>query len=338
MGNPLRLGILGCADVVRRLMLPALRATTMVALETVASRDSAKARDWSRQFGCRAACDYDEILKDPLVDAVYIPLPTSEHTVWVGKAARAGKHVICEKPLSGSLSAAHSIVEACRKNGVVLFENLACGQHPQHEAVAGLVRSYFKSPTMFFKGSFGFPHRPQGDIRYRRDLDGGALNDAGVYPIFLARKLFAREPLEVRCHLYADPRWDVDIAGVAQMDFSDGAAAQVSFGMGLAYQNQYEIWGDAGRITLNRAYSIPADHQPELSYFDGRETQRIDVPAADQFRLTLEAFYHAVTWTATVRKARYESILCQAQVLDALRRSAHECRSVRLSEMAEVVA
>jgi len=184
-----------------------------------------------------------------------------------------------------------------------------------------------------WNGTYGFPPFPKGDIRFRAELRGGALNDCGCYTVFMARKIMQQEPVAVTCALSNDEA-EVDVKGSALLEFENGEAL-MSFGFDHLYQNTYSVWGSKGMVRTNRAFAIPPSMSPtiELITNDGREEKRemIDVPAANQFALSFDFFCKAV---ATNERGQfedmYERIIRQARVLEAMRTSAEEGKRVEV--------
>src|SRR3989338_7038345 len=141
MIKTVRLGILGCASIVEKQIVPALREVDSCMLVAIASREAAKAKEWAQRFGCEFEDSYESLLQRKDIDAVYIPLPVGMHKEWVIKAAMAGKHILCEKSLAENFNLVQEMVRVCQERGVHLFENFMCNYHPQHEKVISLIES-----------------------------------------------------------------------------------------------------------------------------------------------------------------------------------------------------
>lgn len=329
----LRIGILGCANIAERYAIPAFTSLPLVELVAIASRDKGKAEAWAARHQLEAET-YESLIARDDIDVIYSPLPVGLQEEWVLRAAESGKHVICEKSITYSLESAKKMVEACKAAGVALYENFVPEFHPQHVQVLSLIADGKIGTPRVWSGAYGFPPFPEGDIRYRASLKGGALNDCGCYTTFMARKIMQQEPVAVTCTLRYDGH-DVDVAGSALFEFERGTAL-MSFGFDHLYQNTYAVWGSRGMVRTNRAFAVPPTFAPkvELITNDGAQDKRedIDVPAANQFALSFEFFCSAV---ASNDKARfedmYERIIRQAKVLEAMRVSAREGRRVSLS-------
>ncbi|SIS49945.1 Gfo/Idh/MocA family protein [Alicyclobacillus vulcanalis] len=252
-----RFGILGCADIAVRKLIPGILASETAELYAVASRDRAKAEEVANRFGARRAYgSYDELLEDPNVDAVYIPLPNHLHKPWTLKAAARGKHVLCEKPLALDAREAQEMVDACRAHQVKLAEAFMYRHHPRYRRVLELVAQGAIGPVRGIRGSFTFNNAAdRGNIRYRRDWGGGSLYDVGCYPISAARLILGEEPEAVAAHAFFSPEHDgVDMYLSGLVEFANGVSLIFDCGMWAAARNELEVIGADGRLTLERAF------------------------------------------------------------------------------------
>ncbi|MEU4951376.1 Gfo/Idh/MocA family protein [Streptomyces lavendulae] len=317
--DPLRIGVLGCADIARRRMLPALRDCPATELVAVASRDAAKARSTAAEAGCRAVTGYRALLERPDVDAVYVPLPAALHAEWVEAALRAGKHVLAEKPLTTDLATTRRLVALAGERGRVLRENVMFVHHSQHAAVRALVADGAIGELRAFHAEFAIPRLPDTDIRHDPALGGGALWDTGVYPVraalhFLGDRLETEAAVLVR----GGPGRAVDTSGTALLRDPSGVCAQLAFGLDHGYRSRYEITGSTGRLTVDRAFTPPAGHPPRVLLERRTGTEEIVLAADDQVLRTVAAFAAAVRTAAAPDGA----VLRQAELLDGIRRRA----------------
>lgn len=292
--DPVRIGILGCADIARRRMLPAFAADPDSTVVAIASRDGARARQLADQYGCAAVAGYEALLAAPEVEAVYVPLPLALHAEWIERALLAGKHVLGEKPLTPYADATARLFALARSRGLMLAENFMFPYHHQHQQVRRLVGDGAIGELRSFTGVFAIPPPPRGDIRYRADLDGGALLDIAVQPL-LAAWYFLGPELEVRgARLRRHPVHGVDTGGAILLAVPDGTTAQTVFGMEHAYRSAYELWGSAGRILLERAYAPARDYRPVLRLERPDGTENLVLEAEDQCLNAVHAFSDAV--------------------------------------------
>jgi NDP-hexose-3-ketoreductase len=322
------LGILGVANIVEKHIIKALSDVKNGTLVGIASRDVAKAKDCALRYNCSYFDSYESLLKSD-VDAVYIPLPVGLHEEWVIKAAQAGKHILCEKSLSGDAASVKRMVEACRKNKVLLFEGFMCDCHPQHQKVIESLPAI--GDTFLFNGFFGCPPFDKDNIRYSKELAGGSLNDLGAYLVFMSRKILQSEPVSATCILvYGDK--EVDVQGTALFEFPGNRFATIGFGFNNVYQNNYSVWGRSGLLRVEPAYSIPADMQPQVTRLVQDGEEKLEVPPANQFTLLFADFFQKIESKA-YENFNYAPLIAQARVMEALRISSRENRKVLLSEI-----
>jgi len=337
MVTKVRIGILGCANVAKKHAINAFKAIDNAELVCIASRDIKKAQIVAEEYGTDFAPSYDALLQRDDIDAVYIPLPIGLHEEWVEKAAKAKKHIICEKSLSDSYKSVNRILSICKLNDIVLYENFMCDFHPQHEKVLSLISDGQIGEPAVFIGCFGFPPLDKKNFRYDRSLGGGSLNDAGAYPTFMARKIFG-EPTSVTCHLNMDTKLGVDIQGSAQLEFPGGKVGLVSFGFDNVYQNNYSIWGTDGLITVPFAYSIPSNIKPQVELLKNisfKEVKKLlNIQEANHFELIFQDFCNTIINKNREKIIKIYSLLdAQARVMEAMRISAREDRKVKIKEV-----
>lgn len=292
--RPLRFGVLGCASVARRHALPALATEPSVSLVAVASREIAKAREFARPYGCAAVEGYDAVLERDDVDAVYVPLPAALHAEWIRRAIRAGKHVLAEKPLATEAATAAGLVRSAAAAGVLLMENFAFLHHGQHATACRMLEDGVIGELRQVTAEFGFPPMAPDDIRYRPDLGGGALLDAGVYPIRTARWFLGDEAYVAGARLREDPSAGVDVGGAALLAAPGGRTASVSFGFDRSYRCAYTLWGSTGRISLLRAYSAPPGLRTVLRVEHQDSVEERVLAADTQFANIFRRFARAV--------------------------------------------
>lgn len=248
MTTPLRLGVLGCANIAK----PFIRDVAPcpeIDIVAVASRARETAEAFAAAHGVpRAITGYEAMLADPDIDAIYNPLPNSLHAEWTIKAAEAGKHILCEKPLSVGRAEAVAMVEAARRNGVMLLEAYPYEFQPQTTAMLGLLREGAIGPVRFAQASFGFTvPTPENNIRMKPELGGGALLDAGSYALSVIRLAMGAAPVSVT----ADASWaesGVDISMMATLRYADGRRAQLACAMDGGYHRRALIVGSGGAI------------------------------------------------------------------------------------------
>lgn len=322
--TPVRVGVLGCAGIARRRMLPAFASCPATEVIAVAGRDRARAEAVAARYGARAVQGYGGLLADDEVEAVYVPLPLALHAEWVEAALRSGRHVLAEKPLTHEAASTAALFALARKNGLSLMENVMFVHHRQHAGIGALVAEGAIGEVRSFHATFTVPRLPADDIRYSAKLCGGALYDTGVYPLRAALHLLGSGLEVVGASLGTGPGFEVDTSGAALLSTPEGATAQLTFGLDHAYRNTYELCGSTGRITLDRAFTPPAGHVPSVVLEDGSGTREIRLRPDDQVANTVAAFAAAVrAGTARERSAGTEGeCVRQAELLEAVAASA----------------
>ncbi|MGV9693215.1 Gfo/Idh/MocA family protein [Streptomyces sp. NPDC003444] len=316
--EPVRIGVLGCAGIALRRLLPAMAGSAAVDLVAVASRSAGTAADTARRFGCRPVHGYDALLESADVEAVYVPLPAALHGPWTRAALDAGKHVLAEKPLTTEPALTAELFAHAARAGLALMENVMFLHHSRHAHVLELVAGGAIGEPRAFHAAFAVPRPADGDIRYDPALGGGALLDTGVYPVRAALFHLGAGLRVLGATLANGPGRDVDTAGTALLATPEGVGAQLTFGIDHAYRSSYEIWGSEGRITVERAFTPPADHVPEVRLERRTGTEVLRLAPDDQVLRTVEAFARAVR-TGPLSGAQS---VRQAELLDEVRRHA----------------
>ena len=312
----IRLGLLGCADVAARRVLPAVATTPGIRLHAVASRTAVKAEEMTGRFGGVPVTGYQALLDRDDVDAVYLPLPSGLHAEWISRALLAGKHVLAEKPLTTSAADTKDVVALAQRHDLVLMENFMFPRHSQHDAVRALLADGVIGELRAFTAAFTIPARPRDDIRHRAELGGGALLDVGGYPV-RAAQLFLGPGLRVLgASLRHDAELGVDTGGAALLVDGAGVTAQLTFGLAHAYTSRYAFLGSSGQLTLDHVFTPPATHRPvvRLDRQDHREERTL--PADDQYAGSVRAFADAVAGRGD---RGVGAMLRQAELVDEIR-------------------
>lgn len=253
--EPLRIGVLGAARIVgQALVLPAQRVAG-VQVAAIAARNEVRAQEAARKHGIAATfAGYDELLADPSLNAVYIPLPAALHGRWTLAALKAGKHVLVEKPFAANAVEAKLIDEAARGSSQIVMEAHHTTYHPLVGQIRRILRSGILGSSLAAHASFCVPIRPGKDIRWNEELGGGSLMDLGCYPLRMLRDVFGAVPV-VR-DASAATRNGVDRSVTASLEFPDGTLARVQSSMWSRrfFQMHVRIIGDQGSMTVSRPY------------------------------------------------------------------------------------
>jgi len=313
-----RIGVLGCANVAERHMIPAIKASNNIELIAVASRTKEKSALFAERFSCEAVCGYSNLVDRNDIDAVYIPLPIALHEEWIMNALRKGKHVLAEKSLTADYKSARKIIDKAKSCRLLVMENFMFQYHRQHAFVDKLIRNGDIGEIHFLKSSFGFPPRKQDDIRYNKKLGGGALLDAGGY-VLKAAQLFLGSDLTIRgAYLHYDKRLGVDIYGGAIFSNRKGQIAHVSFSFDNYYQCSYEIWGSRGKITADRAFTPPPDFAPKILLEKQDHKQEFVIKPDNHFINILKKFHRSILERDFNK--HWKDALIQAKLLDQVRK------------------
>ena len=298
--STLRWGILSTADIARNKVIPGLRKAARCEIVAIASRDDRRAAEAAAELGIpRAHGSYEALLADPEVDAVYIPLPNHLHAEWTIAAARAGKHVLCEKPLALTAADAERMGEASRAAGVHLMEAFMYRLHPSWVAVRELVAAGRIGRLVAVDSWFSYFNDDLANIRNQADVGGGALFDIGCYCINLSRMLFGGEPRDVQAWLRRDEDAGVDVVTSALLAFDDGVAT-FTCSTRAEPDQRVHIHGTTGRITVPIPFNIPPDRPTEIWLTAGGDppvapsTEVLRFETADPYMVEGERFAAAV--------------------------------------------
>lgn len=333
MQKKIRFGIIGCSRIAESSTIPAILNSQHAELVAIGSRDVQKAEKFATKFNCKKSGTYNDVLSDDDVDAVYISTPVGLHEKWTLNAAKAGKHILCEKSSTVSYASAKIMVDAAKQNDVRLMEGFMFRFHPSHKKVLEVVQSGSLGKIFSFYGMYGFQSVPKDDIRYKKDLGGGILNDAACYPICASRIVFGREPTGVTCSLQIDKDTMIDEKALLTLMYGEDQFAQMTVGYGLFYQSLYQIWGNEGFLKLSRSYNIPSDMAASLVINSNRESIETFIDPANHFSLMVDGFSKEILGIERATFDFENDLLSQARVMQAGRISHAEDRLVKLSEV-----
>ncbi|MGH2914732.1 MAG: Gfo/Idh/MocA family protein [Solirubrobacteraceae bacterium] len=305
-------GILSTARINDR-VLAAIAASPLCEAAAVASRDEDRARDYARGHGIpRAYGGYQTLLADPGVEAVYISAPNALHGEWTRRALEAGKHVLCEKPLSRSAELADSLFDVAERAGRLLSEAFMYRHHPQTSRLRELVDGGAIGSLALIRASFSFPIGDPGDVRLSAELDGGALMDVGCYCVSAAR-LLAGEPASVNgWQTIGGDR--VDVAFVGVLEHEHGVISHFDAGIELAQRHELEVVGDQATLLVSDPWLCDA---PGIELRRGGECERIAIPAADPYRLEVDNLAAAIRGEGEALLGRRDAV-GQARAIEAL--------------------
>ncbi len=319
-------GILGVARIATHRIIPAMRACEFGEVAAIASRDPAKAEAAAREHGIpRAYGSYEELLADPEIEVVYNPLPNHLHVPLSIRAAEAGKHVLCEKPVGLNMAEALALKAARDRTGVVIGEAFMVATHPQWVRTVQLVREGRIGALRYALCNFGYPKLAPGNVRNVREWGGGAILDIGCYPIKTSRMVFGEEPLRVAATLQRDPDSGVDVLASAILEYPSGHCV-FTCGIGVAGNQRMQFFGTAGRVEIQIPFNATPGGVSRILVDDGRDFQGTgiqveEIAACDQYTIQGDRFSQAVR-TGTPPPVPLEDSVRNMAVIDAVFRAA----------------
>lgn len=316
----MKLGILGGASIVVDRFLPALKKVENIECIGVATRDvnGEKANKISKNFGIKIYSSYDELIENPNVDSIYIPLPPALHFIWAKKALLKRKNVFLEKPSTISVAEIRELVEIAEKNNLALYENYMFLKHAQLEEIKKQIEDGLIGDVRLYRSCFSFPKRANNDFRYNRELGGGALLDAGGYVVKLATYLLGDEMEIVSAMLNTPNGENVDFYGSFTAKNSKGKIFQGAFGMDNNYECSLEVFGQNAKLVTGRIFTAGADFEPKMEIFSNNPKIEITLPKDDHFMNSINYFNNLVKGKED-KKLEYNRLLKQAINIEKIR-------------------
>ncbi len=326
MPEKLRFGILSTANIGIKKVIPAMQHGERTTVTAIASRDLAKAREAAAALGIpKAYGSYEELLTDPEIDAIYNPLPNQLHAPWTAKAAAAGKHVLCEKPLTMTVAEAKTLLEVRARTGVKICEAFMIRSFHQWLRLRALLDAGTIGDLLAVTGVFSYFNVNPQNIRNRVETGGGGVYDIGCYLIHASRYAFGHEPQRVVALLERDPKLGTDRLASALLDFAGGHATFICSTQMIPYQ-KVNFLGSRGRIEIEIPFNAPPDRPTRLLIdatgdLSGSGIREETFPTGDQYTLQGDAFAKAAQQDVEVPVPLEDSIGNMA-VIEAIFRSA----------------
>ncbi len=315
-------GILGPGFVATRAILPAMQHVSLARPYAIASRNNERAQAVAQQFGIeRVYSDYQALLDDRNIDAVYIALPNHLHHPWTLRAAEAGKHVLCEKPLATSASEGAEMISACQRANVLLMEAVMYRFHPRMLFLKQMLESGTLGTLRFLHAAFSFPFNNPNNYRSQQEYGGGALLDVGSYCINAVRWLTDSELLHIQGFMRRKGAIDVDTQ--ALLTFTDEVIAHIQCSFAAAEHQIIEIVGTTGTVTASQAFTAWSRDSTTLLLQNGSHREQKTFAPVDPYQAMLEHFTGCVLGQATLRYQPTDS-LGTLEVIDQLRQKAIE--------------
>lgn len=325
MSNKVRWGILSTASIAVNKVVPAMQKGEWSDVVAIASRDRGQAERIARTLGIsKAYGSYEELLADDGIEAVYNPLPNQLHVPWSIKAAEAGKHVLCEKPLSLTVAQARELLAVRSRTGVKIGEAFMVRTHPQWLRARELVVSGTIGQLRSAAGFFSYFNNDPSNIRNQPECGGGALMDIGCYPVQTSRFMFGEEPSRVLGLIDRDPQLKIDRLTSAILDFPSGQAIFTCSTQLVPYQRSHFL-GTRGRIEIEIPFNAPKDRPCRIFVDDGRDVVGSGIvaeefPTCDQYTIQGDVFSRAIREDADVPVSLEDAVRNMA-VIDAIFRS-----------------
>jgi len=330
MPNKVRWGVLSTAKIGVTKVIPGMQKGEWSEVAAIASRDLGKAETAARSLGiARAYGSYEELLADPQIEAIYNPLPNQLHVPLTIKAAEAGKHVLCEKPLSLTVAEAKTLLAVQQRTGVKIGEAFMVRTHPQWLRAREVIKSGRIGPLRSAIGFFSYFNVNPANIRNIPDCGGGALMDVGCYPITTSRFMFGEEPSRVLGLVERDPVMKVDRLTSAMMDFPSGQSTFTCSTQLVPYQRMHFL-GTKGRVELEIPFNAPKDRPTRIFIDDGSDLFGNGIstetfPICDQYTIQGDVFSKAIREGGKVPVTVEDGIKNMA-VIEAIFRSAESGR------------
>jgi predicted dehydrogenase len=326
MSKKIRWGVLSTANIGVKKVLPAMQRGQLSTVCAIASRDLPKAQAIAAQLNIPAAYgSYEELLADPNIDAIYNPLPNQLHVPLTIRAAEAGKHVLCEKPIAMNRAEAESLLAVRDRTGVLIGEAFMIRSHPQWLRTRALIDEGRIGTLRSIAAFFSYFNNDPANIRNQPETGGGALYDIGCYCIHSARYAFAQEPTRVCGLIDRDPQLGTDRLTSALLDFPAGQAIFTCSTQLVPYQ-RVQFFGTKGRIEIEIPFNAPPDRPTRLFIDDGRDIFGSGIttetfPVVDQYTLQGDDFSRAIL-EGTPLPVSLEEGIANMAVIDAIFHSA----------------
>ncbi len=311
------IGVLGCSAIAERSTIPAILESGKFRLMAIGSRTQDKAEKLAARYG-GVGSSYAGVLENSEIEAVYVPLPSGLHYEWGKKVLQAGKHLLMEKPFVESYERAEELIRYAASRNLVAMEGLTYVYHPLIVKVFELIRNHEIGTVRLIDASFGFPVLPEKDIRNDASLGGGAILDNLIYPLSLSLHLLQNKYDKLSYHIVGDEKSSIDARGFLRIDSSE-VSAHINYGFGFYYRNCFSIWGDAGIIEVDRAFTRPKDMVGEIILKkEGQKDNRIMVEPANQFLETIKAFYKKIMGADESGMNEGDDILHRMKIISAM--------------------
>ncbi len=295
MAQKIRWGFLSTANIGRTRVAPAIQQSSNGEIVAVASRSLDKAQEFADELNIPTAYgSYEELLADPNVDAIYNPLPNSEHALWSMRCADAGKPTLCEKPLASDAAEAQQMVDYFRDRGILFAEAFMYRFHPQTQYVKNLLDQGAIGQLTAIKASFTFPISDEGNIRLSKELVGGSLMDVGCYCVNVMRFMTGEEPDRASAVARYGDHSGVDETLAGVLGFPSGVVGHFDSSLRTFMAHAYELRGTGGRILVEEGFVMNADQPTQVEVWRGSDHETVTIQPANSYTLMAEDFADAL--------------------------------------------
>jgi len=330
MSRKVKWGVLGVASIATRKVIPGMQKGECCDIAAIASRDPERAKHAAAELGIsKSYGSYEALLADPEIEAVYNPLPNYLHLPWSARAAEAGKHVLCEKPIALNVTETLELMRVRDRTGVKIGEAFMVKTHPQWLRVKELAQGGAIGQLKSITTIFSYYNRDPQNVRHKPQWGGGGLLDIGSYPITLSRWLFNEEPWRVTGVLELDPDFGTDRLASGILEFSSGHSV-FACGTQTNYYQRMELLGTTGRLAVDIPFNAPNDRPTQITVADGMaiyggKMEIEQIPTCDQYTIQGDAFSRAIRENTAV-PVPLEDALGNMKVIDAIFRASKSGR------------
>lgn len=327
MTRAIRWGVLGCASIAAKAVIPAIQSSRLGRVAAIASRDAAKAKEMASRFGiAKSYGSYEDLLADPDIDAIYNPLPNHLHVPMTINALAHGKPVLCEKPIALDAVQASELAVAQKAASLPVAEAFMVRHHPQWKTARSLITEGRLGDVRVIQTIFSYYLDDPGNVRNQVDTGGGSLFDVGCYAINTARYLFDAEPVRAIALMQRDPVFGIDRLTSGLLAFPEGRQLAFTCSTQLSLTQKVTVLGTHGRLEIPIPFNAPADEPTVLIFDDGRDLagggrEEISIAHVDQYREQVDAFAEAILSGKPVETGLGDAI-ANMKAIDALFRSA----------------
>lgn len=324
-----RWGILGCSGIGKSRTIPGLLACENAELYAIAGRNEEKLKAYAEPFAPKKRyTDYQALLDDENVDAVYLPLPNGIHMEWVEKAAKAGKHILCEKPMALTEEQVREMFAAAKANGVLLEEAYAYRHAQLAQKVKEIVDSGAIGRIRYLESKHSTFDTNRSGIRYQKGNGGGAVYDVTCYNVSLASYLLGKDPEDMSVYCGFDKETGVDTSDAVMLRYEEGVTAMLYAGLDAYRRGCYSILGDTGRIDVDHKFNssgvchirVSTGARPQGAEYVDETTMDYTIWVEDNYKREIELFSDAVL-NGTPLTISEEESLRTARVCDAIRKA-----------------